>query len=184
MAANPVARFCACGCGQSLDGMRRDALRTRACQKLHERAQSRTPEAAERRRQNQAKVQNQGRKRACAHDNPGHYVHTDPVYIPTKRCQYCANIPDARTIDRVINDNALVITFVARVPPGYSDRPNLPCCVGCGERYGADTPIARGSYLRSSASTCAKAGELWGYKVNQSDKDLHAHNGGRKKDMK
>lgn len=72
-----------------------------------------------------------------------------------KPCLTCYGMPSARRINRY-TEGLFWGDTVAVVPPYVGDVEPLPVCKGCGEQYGEDPPLERGSVITSSAGIAVR----------------------------
>jgi hypothetical protein len=151
MAAQPIGRICACGCGASIDNRPTNSIRTRECQ---------------------ARFDNQKRKeRWMRGEDPGRVHRRKPTNVslrvrtrlmlselpPRKQkpCLVCCGMPWAR--------------LPTRVTEGHSGFPGDPVtgdnglCRGCGEPYAPEPPPSNDPVISSSAGVCERAAATHGY---------------------
>lgn len=159
MAAQPIGRYCACGCAQSIDHMRRDAKwlpghnRAVALERQREYDKQRTT----RKRPTPSVLrQRAARKALCRLDHNVYSAERNGLPPPPRQkiCGVCCGMPWARLPARFPDS-----TSVEKDPVAGD---NL-LCRGCGESYSPEPKPEPAETLRSSGGMAARLGELHGY---------------------
>lgn len=152
MAAAPIGRFCACGCGASIDDRPTNSIRTRECQAHHDNQQ---------RKERWARGGDEALRKHRKSPHPGRFRIRHRIMIseaPPRRqkpCKVCAGMPWARLPERVTE--------------GHSGFPGDPVtgdnglCRGCGEPFAPEPPPEREPTLGSSAGVAIRAAATHGY---------------------
>lgn len=162
MAAQPIGRYCQCGCGQSIDHMRIDAMYLPTCKRLvalerqREYDRNRSKEKRER-----AKLQPSRLKQIALRKSVtplSHNVYSDRQGLPPpprqKICDVCCGMPWARLPTRFQDCTAVEKPAVAG---------DNGLCRGCGEAYAPEPAPDPCETLRSSAGMAAREGDVHGY---------------------
>lgn len=172
MAAQPIGRFCECGCGQSIDHMSPHARFLPPCKRVHALKMQRSydKQRSERRRRKRVEMRQRGEaqapdrpRQAAARKSTARADH--PVYsesqsgIPDKprgrmKCQVCCDMQDARVPERKDGLGRSVVG-----PDGK--------CRGCGDGWAPTAPLERCETLRSSAGMAVREGALHGYNTER-----------------
>ncbi len=162
MAAQPIGRYCACLCGESIDHMRSDAKYSPEC-----RARVDLEKKREYDKQRQGR-----RKKTSPHEaSQRQSVNQRQVFVwrshaadaPNRRqvlCKVCYGMPWARLQNR--REDARDGFFGPSVVPAGSVH-----CRGCNEPYSPEPAPEPCSVLGSSAGTAARAGELHGHTIER-----------------
>lgn len=141
-----VPRFCACGCGVSIDHMSAHAIWSPPCAKIQ--AYKRQSEL----RLNNAATTRTKRMERHVYRHPGEEREPNVV-----RCRLCADIPDARSpLRREYGANG--VTY----PVGVAMNGRWEC-VECHEPWAPAPPVEREEFgVRSSGGMAARYGDIYG----------------------
>ena len=148
----PGGRWCACGCGSSLEGFPRQQRRMPGCQAAHRKAY----------------------RNKRSHKPKGERRHARPSFLgdesprPQKPCPVCAGMPWARTPERWREDDLEHLG-----DPVVGDN---GLCAGCGDEYAPEPPPPRGEALVSSAGTAARHGALYGVDLRMKESRVQCAN--------